>query len=225
MSHVENARYRILSFKYTPVTSLKKEEPQVEDGSGEAANQNAARPTIKMPAEDLPSLSPLMTSLQEIEDDSAADQGHHPAAIMSDPSEDHGTLRTPAPKAPAPLTEFHFFGDLPAELRLKIWKLTFLPRAVELRSTRPIYSAGHDDGRRPQVSYMADDLPPPLPGRTHRELTPNPVAIRLQQPSRALRMHRGPRARPRALPHRLPARRARDLFAGTSRHAMVRLLR
>lgn len=161
MSHVENARYRILSFKYTPVTSLKKEEPQVEDGSGEAANQNAARPTIKMPAEDLPSLSSLMTSLQEIEDDSAADQRHHPAAIMSDPSEDHSTLRTPAPKASAPLTEFHFFGDLPAELRLKIWSLTFLPRAVELRSTRPIYSAGHDDGRRPQVSHIAEDLPPP----------------------------------------------------------------
>lgn len=34
-----------------------------------------------------------------------------------------------------PLTTFHAFGNLPPELRIKIWRLTFLPRVVELHPT------------------------------------------------------------------------------------------
>lgn len=35
-----------------------------------------------------------------------------------------------------PLTTFHAFGNLPPELRIKIWRLTFLPRVLELHPTR-----------------------------------------------------------------------------------------
>lgn len=212
MSHFENAGYRILSFKYSPVV-VKKEAPGLEGGDGEVANQNAK--STKPPDTELPSLSSLMTSLQEIEDDSGTDQGKKTAVeVMGSAPEETvlSALRTPTTTAPAPPTEFHLFEDLPTELRLKIWDLTFLPRVVELRSTRPNYSAGHDDGREPQVSRLASD-PSPLPSSCdkHPQLTPIPVAIRLQQPSGARRMRRGPRARPRAFPHRLPARRAGDL--------------
>lgn len=156
MSHLENAGYRILSFKYRPVV-VKKDEPVLEGGNNEASNTS---PT-KSPDGELPSLSTLMTSLREIEDDAGADQNRQhqqPAEMVSEP-EDNSALRplptpTAKPTAPAPLTEFHLFGDLPTELRLKIWNLTFLPRVVELRSTRPNYSAGHDDGRQPQVSCL-----------------------------------------------------------------------
>lgn len=47
-----------------------------------------------------------------------------------------------------PLTNFHAFGNLPPELRIKIWRLSFLPRVVELHPTAT--AVRDDDGREQQ---------------------------------------------------------------------------
>lgn len=63
------------------------------------------------------------------------------------------TSNTPLPDAPT----FHGFGALPAELRIKIWSLSFGPRVVELRPTRPNspnWAPARTDDRRPQVSFF-----------------------------------------------------------------------
>lgn len=49
----------------------------------------------------------------------------------------------PGPK----LADFHAFGNLPPELRIKIWHLSFLPRVVELHSAHLNHAAAvQDDG-------------------------------------------------------------------------------
>ncbi|KAK4463056.1 hypothetical protein QBC42DRAFT_305149 [Cladorrhinum samala] len=48
--------------------------------------------------------------------------------------------RPPQPNPHQPLQEFHYFPLLPPELRLKIWKLSFLPRTVELHTRRTHYA-------------------------------------------------------------------------------------
>lgn len=53
-----------------------------------------------------------------------------------------------APGPDPPAASFHLFGDLPAELRIKIWHLSFLPRVIELHPTRPNYA--RDTGRQQQ---------------------------------------------------------------------------
>lgn len=51
-----------------------------------------------------------------------------------------------------PLTTFHAFGNLPPELRIKIWCLTFLPRVVELHPTwlSDASAVGDDDLQQEQ---------------------------------------------------------------------------
>lgn len=50
-----------------------------------------------------------------------------------------------------PLANFHAFGNLPPELRIKIWRLSFLPRVVELHPTWPKHVAAvYDDGLEQQ---------------------------------------------------------------------------
>lgn len=50
-----------------------------------------------------------------------------------------------------PLTNFHAFGNLPPELRIKIWHLSFLPRVVELHPTWPDHATSvNDDGSQKQ---------------------------------------------------------------------------
>lgn len=147
MADFQNAGYRLLSFKYTP--------PPEESGQAAADVDNVGQSAQSQPVGgDLPSLSSLLTSLREIE-------GPADAGTKSDPSgELHEEDKKPVPET-TPLGGFHLFNDLPTELRLKIWDLTFLPRVVELRPTRPNYSQGHDDGRPPQVR-------PPPPDRQIR---------------------------------------------------------
>lgn len=55
-----------------------------------------------------------------------------------------------------PLTTFHAFGNLPPELRIKIWRLTFLPRVVELHPTS-FNNAGAvgDDGLQQQEQWQS----------------------------------------------------------------------
>lgn len=53
-----------------------------------------------------------------------------------------------------PLTDFHLFGNLPPELRIKIWHLSFLPRVVELHPTWPNHdAAGGDDSRQQEQQH------------------------------------------------------------------------
>lgn len=59
---------------------------------------------------------------------------------------------------PGDAQTFHGFGALPAELRIKIWSLSFCPRVVELRPTRPNspnWAPARTDDRRPQVSCFS----------------------------------------------------------------------
>lgn len=163
MADFQNAGYRLLSFQYHPVKD-KQDERRIEGGEGKGANPTSADG-------ELPSLSSLMTSLQEIED--SDDTQKHQASTESKSSEsDASSVQSAAAALVAPLNEFHLFGDLPTELRLKIWNLSFLPRVVELRPTRPNYSPAHDDGRRPQVSHLwpaeRADPSPPLSGPSPR---------------------------------------------------------
>lgn len=54
-----------------------------------------------------------------------------------------------------PLTNFHAFGNLPPELRIKIWHLSFLPRVVELHPTWPNHdAAGGDDSRQQEQQHQ-----------------------------------------------------------------------
>lgn len=55
-----------------------------------------------------------------------------------------------------PLTTFHAFGNLPPELRIKIWRLTFLPRVVELHPTWLNDAAAvGDDGVQQQQQWQS----------------------------------------------------------------------
>ncbi|ROW09285.1 hypothetical protein VPNG_05828 [Cytospora leucostoma] len=152
MSDPQNAGYRLLSFKYKPTQTDRGVKQQ--DGEKEKAGNPAA------PETELPSLAPLMTALEEVQetkspldkDDNATPQ---PDVGGTTTSTDNNTPITQPASAPAsrptPPATFHPFCDLPAELRIKIWHLTLLPRVVELHPTRPNYSVIHDDpGRPPQ---------------------------------------------------------------------------
>ncbi|KAM7200385.1 hypothetical protein V8F20_005362 [Naviculisporaceae sp. PSN 640] len=52
-----------------------------------------------------------------------------------------------SPLSPEPITEFHLFPLLPAELRLKIWHFSFLlsPRTIELHARRTHYAADNEN--------------------------------------------------------------------------------
>lgn len=96
----------------------------------------------------MPSLSSLMATLEEVENGDAR--------AVSEKDEEEEEART-ASAEPEPRGAFHRFGELPPELRIKIWELSLLARVVELRPTRPNYSAAHDDGRQAEVRET-DDL-------------------------------------------------------------------
>lgn len=156
MAHLENAGYRLLSFKYVPNSvKLKTDEERLKGrtggGDGEGTIQSSA-------AGELPSLSSLMNSIQEIEATVNPESKVLPPARVPEPADQDTLGNTPTPAAPTPLTEFHLLGDLPTELRLKIWNLTFLPQVVELRPTRTNYSPSHDDTRQAQVSTPPQGL-------------------------------------------------------------------
>lgn len=128
MADFQNAGYRLLSFQFTPA-----------------------------PATSLPSLSSLLTSLEEIEAASnEPDETENKSALevdehVSEMKEDDHLEAKPKGLTQTP-PKFHRFPDLPAEIRLKIWALTFVPRVVELRPTRPSYSQGRtDNALEPQV--------------------------------------------------------------------------
>lgn len=71
------------------------------------------------------------------------DNSHIQTVSMTEVSE----LPSPSP----PLTNFHKFGDLPTELRIKIWHLSFLSRVVELHSAWATYNAVvHDESQQQQ---------------------------------------------------------------------------
>lgn len=130
MADFQNAGYRLLSFKYTPPPEVK----------GKAADDNKIDGKAKTrPGNgDLPSLSSLLTSLQEIE--CLVDTGTNDDSGKELRDEDK-QVKQSVPKT-TPLNAFHLFNDLPTELRLKIWHLTFLPRVVEVRPPRPSNSQG-----------------------------------------------------------------------------------
>lgn len=56
-----------------------------------------------------------------------------------------------------PLNHFDLFGHLPAELRIKIWHLSFLSRVVELHPTWLNHApANQDDGNQQQQQWQSD---------------------------------------------------------------------
>lgn len=176
MADPDNASYRLLSFKYQPLlnTVTKSKDNTAESSKApsqagwktkaKAVNAHAATKTTTSPSppssspststkstettdRDLPSLSSLMATLQEIENGAAG-----AAFEKQEKEEEEGT----ASGEPKPGEAFHRFGELPTELRIKIWELSLTPRVVELRPTRPNYSASHDDGRQAEVRKTDD---------------------------------------------------------------------
>lgn len=131
MADFQNAGYRLLTFKYTP--------PSTEDEqAAEEEKQISRESTTGGEDGDLPSLTSLWTSIQEIQG-SLNDTG-----VNDRPSEELELLEKAKGKAASisttePLTKFPRFNDFPTEIRLKIWDFTLLPRVVELRQPRPVW--------------------------------------------------------------------------------------
>lgn len=153
MSDLDNAGYRLLSFKYTPTKPVKRDDQASIDDNFDLHNHDKVHTPPKSAAEEseLPSLSSLAAALPAI------DATTPPSNPQDVPSVSHSD--TDAGKVPdvdgkgasvlvSPVASFHSFGDLPPELRIKIWHLTFLPRVVELHPTRPNYA--RDSGRLQQ---------------------------------------------------------------------------
>lgn len=132
MADFQSAGYRLLSFKYTPPLAVK----------AQAANDDKVGRKAKTSPENgsLSSLSSLLTSLQQIE--SSNDGGTKNNCCKEVCGQGKEGKQTGSQNSPEPLTQFHLFNDLPTEIRLKIWDLTFLPRVVEVRPPRPNYSRG-----------------------------------------------------------------------------------
>lgn len=152
MSDLDNARYRLLSFKYTPTKPLKRDGHEgIDDNLGLHHDKARSGPLSSEGESKLPSLSSLAMALPVI-DDATHPSNNQGGPRMSDEETDPeaaaGAEGEGAPVPGPPVTSFHLFGDLPAELRIKIWHLTFLPRVVELHPTRPIYA--RDIGRQQQ---------------------------------------------------------------------------
>lgn len=153
MSDLENAGYRLLSFKYAPTNPTGEDRPH-DDGKVDSPASAEAESKIET---ELPSLAPLITALPEVLDDTKLtstsqsprqDEGTAAPRLHQDKDDDEPSASSPASASAS--AKFHLFGNLPTELRIKIWRLTFLPRVVELHPTRPNYSAVHDDpGRQP----------------------------------------------------------------------------
>ncbi|POS77354.1 hypothetical protein DHEL01_v204257 [Diaporthe helianthi] len=158
MSDLDNAGYRLLSFKYTPpkpVTGAN--NPRANDNVDDDGDDEAHPRTRQSPSDEeseLPSLSSLAAALPAV-DATRAPEINQSVTTVSD-SDAHlraepqpvSDAEESAPGADPQPTRFHLFGDLPAELRIKIWHLTFLPRVVELHPTRPNYA--RDSGRQQQ---------------------------------------------------------------------------
>lgn len=127
MADFQNAGYRLLTFKYTP-------PPIGNEQTAEEKKEVGYESTTGGEDGDLPSLSSLLTSIQEIQS-SSNDTG-----VNDRPGEElreKGKGKAASISRTEFLTEFPRFNDLPTEIRLKIWDFTFLPRVVELRQPRP----------------------------------------------------------------------------------------
>lgn len=110
-------------------------------------DKTQARPFSTGNEAELPLLSSLATASPVINSMALSSKpGDEPKVADRKPEPE------PEPDTPTAsvMTTFHLFGNLPAELRIKIWHLTFLPRVIELHPTRPNYAAVHDDGRQQQ---------------------------------------------------------------------------
>lgn len=156
MSDVDNAGYRLLSFKYTPTKPVKRGDHAGVDDNSVHHNHNKAS-TSPLPTggeSELPSLSSLAAALPAIDATSPSKNQNRSSVSDSDTDTDTDAETAAAAEetgaaAPGPpVPSFHLFGDLPPELRIKIWHLTFLPRVVELHPTRPNYA--RDIGRQQQ---------------------------------------------------------------------------
>lgn len=152
MSDLDNAGYRLLSFQYTPTKPVQRhEQAGVDDHSGHHNHDKAcAPPSSTGEGSELPSLSPLAAALPIIDATPAIKPEDGPSESSTDT--DTETVadgeRKGSPNPDPQAATFHLFGDLPPELRIKIWHLTFLPRVVELHPTRPNYA--RDRGRQQQ---------------------------------------------------------------------------
>lgn len=162
MADFQNAGYRLLSFQYTPPSPAIKEQKEDDDTLKDQATTRA-----QADGDSLPCLASLLTSLEEIEadsdksvraeNDSGVELGEHDTkGKLEVHGDDNANVHPPErPEQIAPPSSFHRFPDLPTEIRLKIWALTFVPRVVELRPTRPNYSRSRmDDALEPQVRYL-----------------------------------------------------------------------
>lgn len=110
-----------------------------------------------------------MTALSELQDkEPNQDQDDRDDKVDSNNNNEENNNNNTTPSTQQNKAEdqhphhFHLFGDLPPELRLKIWHLTFLPRTVELHPTRPNYSAVHDDPGRPPLWQSGSSNPAAL---------------------------------------------------------------
>lgn len=138
MSDPDSAGYRLLSFRYTPAKPVER--------NGRASSDDNSDQDLES---ELPSLSPLAAALPVI--DATTPSNFQDPPSVSQPETGAHNMSDAVKEAPdpdPPAASFHLFGDLPAELRIKIWHLSFLPRVLELHPTRPNYA--RDTARQQQ---------------------------------------------------------------------------
>lgn len=149
MSHLEIAEYRVLSFT-KPVARDVQDDilghcndrsrfrtlPSTTDVSGPLPLSIPVSTTTA-----LPTPQPELKAPGVKEAEGAPEPAEKQAEVQGEEEEP----RIPGP----PLVDFHAFGNLPPELRIKIWRLSFLPRVVELHPTMLNHAAAtQDDGRQ-----------------------------------------------------------------------------
>lgn len=153
MSDLDNAGYRLLSFKYTPTKPVRGEGDQagVDDKSDRHNHDEVHTPPLSTSKKsELPSLASLAAALPVLDATAPSSNQDGPGVSHTETDAEMGAdaKSKRGPDHGPPLAVFHLFGDLPPELRIKIWHLTFLPRVVELHPTRP--NRVRDSGRQQQ---------------------------------------------------------------------------
>lgn len=143
MSDLDNAGNRPLSSKYTPTEPTPgANHPAADDNVDDDRDDDEAHTRSRRPPSDEEQGLPLHSSpafdatpAPEIDQSlpTSCDTETHADSVP-----DAEEKATPGPNPPA--ASFHLFADLPAELRIKIWHLSLLPRVVELHPTRPNYA-------------------------------------------------------------------------------------
>lgn len=141
MSCLDSAMYRPLSFKESRASYGPNEDFSHPDGKSlfqmlsSTTGISGVPPPFLSLASALPTIETTAVShLQTVAQSSTSRETQRALEEAEKEIEAHEEAGNGLDSV-APLNNFHAFGNLPPELRIKIWRLSFLSRVVELHST------------------------------------------------------------------------------------------